>query len=32
VARAAAGLLQDPADRTWQGVSLDSLIYHELRV
>jgi uncharacterized protein len=32
VARAAAGLLRDPADRTWQGTSLETLIYHELRV
>jgi uncharacterized protein len=32
VARAAAGLLRDPADRTWQGASLETLIYHELRV
>jgi predicted AAA+ superfamily ATPase len=32
VARAAAGLLRDPADRTWQGASLETLVYHELRV
>lgn len=32
VARAAAGLLRDPADRLWQGTALESLIYHELRV
>jgi predicted AAA+ superfamily ATPase len=32
VARAAAGLLRDPSDRTWQGASLETLIYHELRV
>jgi predicted AAA+ superfamily ATPase len=32
VARAAAGLLRDPADRVWQGASLETLIYHELRV
>jgi predicted AAA+ superfamily ATPase len=32
VARAAAGLLRDPVDRSWQGVSLETLIYHELRV
>ncbi len=32
VARAAAGLLRDPADRTWQGTALETLIYHELRV
>jgi predicted AAA+ superfamily ATPase len=32
VARAAAGLLRDPADRMWQGTALEALIYHELRV
>jgi predicted AAA+ superfamily ATPase len=32
VARAAAGMLRDPADRQWQGAPLESLIYHELRV
>lgn len=32
VARASAGLLRDPADRSWQGISLETLIYHELRV
>jgi predicted AAA+ superfamily ATPase len=32
VARAAAGLLRDPADRLWQGMSLETLVYHELRV
>ena len=32
VARAAAGLLRDPADRMWQGYALETLIYHELRV
>lgn len=32
VARAAAGLLRDAPDRTWQGTSLETLIYHELRV
>jgi len=32
VARAAAGLLRDPADRLWQGAALETLIYHELRV
>lgn len=32
VARAAAGLLRDPPDRIWQGVALETLIYHELRV
>lgn len=32
VARASAGLLRDPADRQWQGVALETLINHELRV
>ena len=32
MARAAAGLLRDPADRTWRGFALETLIYHELRV
>lgn len=32
VARAAAGLQHDPADRTWLGAALETLIYHELRV
>lgn len=32
VARAAAGLLRDPADRQWQGLTLETLVYHELRV
>jgi len=32
VARAAAGLLFDPADRSWKGTALETLIYHELRV
>lgn len=32
VARAAAGLLFDPADRLWLGTALETLIYHELRV
>jgi len=32
VARAAAGLLRDSADRLWQGTALETLIYHELRV
>ena len=32
VARAAAGLLRDPADRLWQGAALETMIYHELRV
>jgi predicted AAA+ superfamily ATPase len=32
IARAAAGLLRDPVDRAWKGASLETLIYHELRV
>ena len=32
VARAAAGWLRDPVDRSWQGVALETLVYHELRV
>lgn len=32
VARAAAGLLRDPADRIWLGTALETLIFHELRV
>ena len=32
VARAASGLLRDPADRLWQGTSLETLLYHELRI
>lgn len=32
VARATAGLLHDPADRLWLGASLETLIFHELRV
>ena len=32
VARAAAGLLFDPVDRSWKGTALENLIYHELRV
>lgn len=32
VARAAAGLQHDPADRIWLGFALETLIYHELRV
>jgi predicted AAA+ superfamily ATPase len=32
VARAAAGWLRDPVDRSWQGFSLETLVYHELRV
>ncbi len=32
VARAAAGLLDDPADRPWKGLALETLILHELSV
>jgi len=32
VARAAAGWIFDPIDRTWKGMALETLIYHELRV
>jgi predicted AAA+ superfamily ATPase len=32
VARAAAGLLRDHAERVWLGTALETLIYHELRV
>jgi len=32
VARAAAGLLHDPPDRTWLGNALETLVFHELRV
>ncbi len=32
VARAAAGLLFDPADRLWLGTALENLIFHELTV
>lgn len=32
VARGAAGFLRDPLDRTWQGVALETLVFHELRV
>jgi predicted AAA+ superfamily ATPase len=32
VARAAAGLHRDPADRAWLGFALETLIFHELRV
>lgn len=32
VARAAAGLLYEPVDRTWMGMSLETMIFHELRV
>jgi predicted AAA+ superfamily ATPase len=31
VARAAAGLLRDPADRTWLGTALETQILHEIR-
>jgi len=32
VARAAAGLLFEPLDRTWKGWALETLVFHELRV
>jgi len=32
VARAAAGWLRDPVDRSWEGFALETLVYHELRV
>jgi len=32
VARAAAGLIYEPADRIWKGSALETLLYHELRV
>jgi predicted AAA+ superfamily ATPase len=32
IARAAAGLIREPADRIWQGAALETLIFHELRV
>ena len=32
VARAAAGMLRDPVDRLWQGMALETLIFHELRI
>jgi predicted AAA+ superfamily ATPase len=32
VARASAGLIQDPPDSLWLGRSLETLIFHELRV
>jgi predicted AAA+ superfamily ATPase len=32
VARATAGMLRDPAERTWLGTALETLIFHELRV
>ena len=32
VARAAAGLLNDPLDTEWQGRALETLLFHELRV
>lgn len=32
VARGAAGLLNDPVDSMWRGWSLETLIFHELRV
>ena len=32
VARSAAGLLFDPVDRSWKGLAMETLIFHELRV
>jgi uncharacterized protein len=32
VARAAAGFLNDPVDRTWKGYALETFLYNELRV
>ncbi|MDQ7826405.1 MAG: DUF4143 domain-containing protein [Candidatus Eremiobacteraeota bacterium] len=32
IARGAAGLLSEPADRLWKGCALETLLYHELRV
>jgi predicted AAA+ superfamily ATPase len=32
VARAAAGMVREPVDRLWQGIALETLIFHELRV
>jgi uncharacterized protein len=32
IARAAAGLLRDPVGRPWKGASLETWIFHELRV
>jgi predicted AAA+ superfamily ATPase len=32
IARAAAGLIREPADRLWQGTALETMIFHELRV
>ena len=32
VARAAAGLLNDPVDSVWKGFALETWIFHELRV
>ncbi|MCD4716715.1 MAG: DUF4143 domain-containing protein [Desulfobacterales bacterium] len=32
VARAAAGLLFEPADRLWKGIALENMVYHELKV
>jgi predicted AAA+ superfamily ATPase len=32
IARAAAGLLRDPVDRAWKGTSLETLMFHGLRV
>lgn len=32
VARAAAGLIHEPVDKSWKGFALETLIFHELRV
>lgn len=32
VARAAAGLIDDPVDAIWRGHALETLVFHELRV
>ncbi len=32
IARAAAGLLRDPVERTWKGFALETLVYHEIRI
>jgi predicted AAA+ superfamily ATPase len=32
IARAAAGLLQEPLETAWKGAALETLVFHELRV
>jgi len=32
VARGAAGLVREPAERAWKGDALETLVYHEIRV